>query len=231
MRNAVDHVFRDCGPVGLAGRGWHGHNDCLAFEATLDGVALVSHCGLFVHTASFAERNAFRSTAYHNTPRIDGQEINRIRPELLWTLANDAEPRVRSFETGPERDRFTGCHTGYARLTSPVTPVRTIELDHARHALLVRDGFEGSGTHFFEVPLHLAPGIEARLQRPGKLELQAGARRFELEWEPLEAWRLEIGAGRVAPSYGVALPIVRLFTREGPPEPSLSVRLTPAGRS
>ncbi len=35
MRNNVDHVFIDCGPLGLAGRGGHGHNDCLAFEAVL----------------------------------------------------------------------------------------------------------------------------------------------------------------------------------------------------
>ena len=33
-----DHVLIDAGPVGMAGRGGHGHNDCLAFDAMLDGV-------------------------------------------------------------------------------------------------------------------------------------------------------------------------------------------------
>jgi hypothetical protein len=232
MRNAVDHVFIDCGPVGLAGRGGHGHNDCLAFEATLDGVSLVRDCGLFVYTASVAERNNFRSTAYHNTPRIDGQEINRLDPALLWTLANDAEPRVLSFEIGPERDRFTGSHTGYSRLSQPVKPVRTIELDHARHQLLVQDVFEGLGRHLFEVPLHLAPGVLASLRAPGVVGLSAGDRRFELTWQPAEAWVLEIGAGRVAPSYGVALDTVRLlWRRDGPAEPGLTVRILPASAS
>ncbi len=32
---ATDHVFVDCGPVGLAGLGGHGHNDALSFEAWL----------------------------------------------------------------------------------------------------------------------------------------------------------------------------------------------------
>jgi uncharacterized heparinase superfamily protein len=232
MRNATDHVFVDCGPVGLAGRGGHGHNDCLAFEAELDGVLLVSDCGLFVYSASFAERNNFRSTAYHNTPSIDGQEINRIDPKLLWMLANDAEPRVLSFERGRERDRFTGSHTGYARLAQPVTPVRTIELDHVRHSLTVHDAFEGSGRHRFEVPLHLGPGVAAAVRAPGAVELLAGGRGFELAWEPAEAWALELGAGRVAPSYGVALPVVRLlFTREGLAESPLTVRIAPAGGS
>ena len=230
MRNAVDHVFVDCGPVGLAGRGGHGHNDCLAFEAVLDGVPLVSDCGAFVYTASFAERNRFRSTAFHNTPRIDAQEINRLEPELLWSLADDARPELRAFETGPERDRLIGAHTGYLRLSAPVKPVRTIELEHARHALLVRDAFEGAGRHRFEVPLHLAPGVEASLRRPGVLELTSAGRRFAVTWEPADAWPLEIGQGRVSPSYGLAVPVVRLlWAREGASEPPLTVRFASAG--
>ena len=137
MRNAADHVFVDCGRVGLADRGGHGHNDCLSFEAALDGVHLVSDCGAFVYTGSFVERNRFRSTASHNTPRVDGQEINRLQPELLWHLQYDARPDLRRFETGPARDLFCGAHAGYRRLSEPVTPVRTIELDH-RPALAPR---------------------------------------------------------------------------------------------
>ena len=229
MRDQRDHVFIDCGPVGLAGRGGHGHNDCLAFEAVLDGVKLVSDCGAYVYTASFEERNRFRSTAFHNTPRIDGEEINRMLPAQLWSLANDARPEPRGFELGPERDRFTGAHSGYRRLVPPITPVRTIELDHARHSLQIHDAFEGAGHHRFEVPLHLAPGVTALLLAPGVVELRADDRSFELRWRPTEAWAFEIGAGRVSPSYGEALPVVRLlWIREGPVEPSLSIQLTPA---
>src|SRR5690606_33783364 len=52
MANARDHVFVDCGPVGLAGRGGPGHNDCLSFDAKLDGVQLDSDAGAFSYTAS-----------------------------------------------------------------------------------------------------------------------------------------------------------------------------------
>ena len=230
MRNGGDHVFVDCGPVGLAGRGGHGHNDCLGFEAALDGVRLVTDCGAFVYTASFTERNRFRSTAFHNTPRVDGQELNRLDPERLWNLEYDARPRLLEFEAGSEHDRFRGSHAGYTRLASPVTPVRTIELDHRAHSLLVEDRFEGSGSHRFEVPLHLAPGVDAALGAPGEVELRAAGRRFELTWEPHEAWTLEVGVGWVSPSYGVVVPVVRLlFAREGLLEPGLRVRLAPVG--
>jgi uncharacterized heparinase superfamily protein len=228
MRNDVDHVFVDCGPVGLAGRGGHGHNDCLAFEAVLDGVHLVSDCGAFLYTASFDERNHFRSTAFHNTPRVDGEEINRLDPERLWTLEDDARPEVRRFGTGPDADTFCGAHAGYQRLSPPVTPVRTIILNHREHSLLIRDAFEGSGRHRIEVPLHLAPAVRATATEPGRVLLQAGGRRFSLEWGPGDAWMLVMGEGRVSPSYGVAVPCVLLaWTREGALGPSLTVRLTP----
>jgi len=228
MRTAVDHVFIDCGRIGLADRGGHGHNDCLSFEAVLDRVRLASDCGSFVYSRSFEERNRFRATASHNTPMVDGQEINRFRPELLWDLEYDARPELRRFETGPERDVFIGAHAGYRRLAEPVTPVRTIELDHRAHALRIEDAFEGRGRHGIEVPIHLAPGVSAEALEPGIVRLAAAGRRFHLEWSPAEEWTLEIGAGRVSPSYGVALPCVRLaWRRQGGLRVGLSVRIAP----
>jgi uncharacterized heparinase superfamily protein len=228
MRNETDHVFVDCGPVGLAGRGGHGHNDCLSFEASLAGVPLFSDCGAFVYTTSFDERNRFRSTAFHNTPQVDGVEMNRLHPDLLWSLEYDARPQMRRFETGREEDRFQGAHAGYERLPAPVTPVRTIVLDHRRHALTITDAFEGSGRHLFEIPLHLAPGVTVSEDGPDRLLLRAGDRVFRLDWQPAGPWSFTVGEGRVSPSYGVAVKVVRLaFTREGGLEPGLVIRIAP----
>jgi hypothetical protein len=229
MRNAVDHVFVDCGRTGLADRGGHGHNDCLSFEAALAGAHLVSDCGAFVYTRSFEERNRFRSTAYHNTPQVDGKEINRFKPGLLWDLEYDARPEVRLFETGAEEDVFCGAHAGYRRLPEPVTPVRTIVLDHRRHALTIADAFEGSGRHRIEIPLHLAPGVTVSEAGAGRLVLRSGDQLFALHWEPAGSWGLTIGEGRVSPSYGVAVKNARLvFSREGGLEPGLRVHIAPA---
>lgn len=217
MRNARDHVFIDCGPLGLGGRGGHGHSDCLSFEAVLDGVHLISDCGSYLYTASYEERNSFRSTAYHNTPQIDGEELNRfISPNHLWNLHNDAHPQVRRWESGDERDLFCGAHTGYQRLLEPVTPVREIKLEHKRHRLTVRDEFEGTGEHAVQVPLHLAPGVTAVQMGNGSLKLVCGDQTFTLEWNGSEHWNLEIGRGRVSPSYGLSVPVTRLlWRREG----------------
>lgn len=229
MRNAQDHVFIDCGPLGLAGRGGHGHNDCLSFEASLAGEHLVSDCGSYLYTASYQERNAFRSTSYHNTPQVDGQEANRfIRWDYLWNLHNDALPLLRRWRPGTEFDLLQGGHTGYQRLTSPVTPVRTLMLDHHLHALLVRDEFEGGGRHAVVVPLHLSPSVTATVVEEGRLRLVSREKSFLLLWSDPLLWTLSIDSGRVSPSYGVVQPVTRLYwERTGTLENALTVCILP----
>ncbi len=217
MRNRDDRIFIDCGPVGLGGRGGHGHNDCLSFEATLDGVHLITDCGAYVYTASAEERNRFRSTTAHNTPLVDGEEINRfVAWDALWSLHYDAKPELRKWKSCAEGDEFEGSHSGYLRLPGQVRPLRRIQLEHRSHKLRIRDSFEGSGSHKVEIPLHLDPGARADIIEPGSVQLRTRNRRFLLEWiEPL-SWKLSIEPCRISPSYGVCLPSCRLvWRREG----------------
>ena len=231
MRNSRDHVFIDCGPVGLAGRGGHGHNDCLSFEAVLDGVHLVTDCGAYVYTASPAERNAFRSTAYHNTPRLDGEEINRfIAWNHLWNLQEDARPAVRYWCSRDESDRFQGTHTGYQRLPIPVTPVRTITLVHESHALTIEDAFEGHGDHAVEIPLHLAPGVSVSRVHDGSAIIMKDGREFSVSWRSPHAWVMEVEAARVSPTYGVVVASERLVWRRTGALAPLTVCLRPVVR-
>jgi uncharacterized heparinase superfamily protein len=228
LRNASDHVFVDCGPLGLAGRGGHGHNDLLSFEAVVDGVHLVSDCGAYLYTADYRERNRFRSTAYHNTPQVDREEINRfIRPDYLWFLHDDARFGVEHLEFGSDCDRLDLMHTGYGRLPSPVTVRRSFVLDHRDHSLSIADRFDGSGEHRIDAPLHLALGVDCELQGDAAV-CTAGERRFVISWQQPEAWSVELERARISPSYGTVVPCWRLnWTRSGKLEP-LDVTIRPA---
>jgi uncharacterized heparinase superfamily protein len=231
MRSERDHIFIDCGPVGMAGRGGHGHNDLLSFEAVLDGVHLVTDCGAFIYSADFEARNRFRATASHNTPMVNGEEINRfVAPDHLWSLRNDAQPMVRLWETSPEQDLFCGSHSGYQRLGSPVTPVRTIKLNKLRHTLEVADEFEGFPEGQIEIPLHLAPGVEVLSWMPaGQVVLRAQQREFELTWENPEGWQMSVEDAMVSPSYGVAINSKRLVWRQNGNTLQLSVAIVSKG--
>jgi hypothetical protein len=216
LRDRDDYLFIDCGPIGLAGRGGHGHNDLLSFEATLAGVPLVTEGGCFVYTADDQSRDIDRGTRSHNTPMVDGQELNRFMgPEYRWNLHDDARHQLMAWAAGEGVQRFVGRHTGFERLPSPVTVERTIELAQGRSEIRVHDRFLGSGTHLVEEPLHLAAGVTSREEAPGSLILSAAGREFALTWDH-EQWRLGREAGREAASYGRATPVERLiWSRRG----------------
>jgi hypothetical protein len=222
------HVFIDCGPVGIAGRGGHGHNDALSFEATLGGVAVVLDAGCFLYTASFEERNRFRATAAHNTPQIDAEEINRfVSPELLWLLHDDARPVEPRVFVNDERLVFEGGHSGYRRLRAPVTPWRRIELHGRGSVLRINDTFRGSGSHAVSIPLQLAPGWEPPELASGVATCRhMCGRQLRIRWYGKGEWELTAEPGRVAPSYGVVVTAPRLNWRTAGAVAELSLEMT-----
>ena len=179
MRNAVDHVFIDCGRVGLAGRGGHGHNDCLSFEAALDGVHLVSDCGAFVYTARSTSGTAFARRRTTTRRASTAQEMNRIDPGLLWTSGTTRGPTCGSSRPGPSSDRFVGAHAGYQRLPAPSRPVRTIVLDHrearARWSRTPSRAPAGTGSR---CRCTSRPGSTGNARPAGRRRAARGGRRF-----------------------------------------------------
>jgi hypothetical protein len=233
LADVDNHVFIDCGPIGLAGRGGHGHNDALSFEAWLGGTPLIVDPGSYCYTASFDERNAFRATASHNTPQIDGEEINRFySPTNLWNLHHDAKCECLSFETSTNADTFVGLHRGYERLAAPVTVVRTLQLDRTSGALTIYDEIKGRDSHEILLPLHLAANVTAGDLTTSSVVLTSDTRKFVLEWNGDHHWTCGIEPARVSPSYGVACPSQRLvWKRKGPLPSSLRIFIVPRPNS
>jgi uncharacterized heparinase superfamily protein len=226
MRDVDAHVFIDCGPLGLKGRGGHGHNDALSFEAWLDGAPLIVDSGCYVYTASFEERNHFRSTASHNTPQVDGGEINRFNPENLWSISDDAKPQCLKWEDIAEAITFVGMHHGYAR--AGITVQRTIRLDRNARTLEVADVVNGSGKHEVTVPLHFAYGTTVE-HADGAVRLQSAGRSFEIVTAN-PGWEIGIEPSYVAPSYGVRVSSHRAVWRyRGELPASLTLTIKPLG--
>ncbi len=225
MRHGNSHVFIDCGPLGLAGRGGHGHNDALSFEAWLDGAPLVIDRGSFVYTASFDKRNEFRSTLSHNTPSVDGEEMNRFDPENLWAMQNDARAECTTWRSDPSEDLFAGLHHGYQRLG--VSVKRQIRLEKESSALEILDAIDGQGHHELTVPIYLAPGISVE-QRGSEVRLNSAGRVFSVAAQG-EGWTLAIEPCTISPSYGIVQPSHRLiWQRSGVLPARLAVTIRPA---
>jgi uncharacterized heparinase superfamily protein len=232
MRDDRNHIFIDCGPLGLKGRGGHGHNDILSFEAILDHTPLITDCGAFVYTADYVQRNLFRSTSFHNTPQIDGEEINRfIRPDYLWNFHHDALPSVDAWTATQEYDLFRGSHTGYERLKDPVRPIRTIKLDHNTSELTIEDVFKGKGKHKISVPFHFHPLVFPEKKDDSCFFLRVGKETFSFQWESEVKWEPLLESARYSSRYGIVENSHKIvLAYEGAMEVNLRVKLSKTGQ-
>jgi len=206
LRSRAAHVVIDCAEVGMRGRGGHGHNDILSFELWMNGANWVTDCGAYLYTASREWRNRFRSTEFHNTVHVDGEELNRfIGPDALWQMRYDAEPTGAALTTGADADRFSGAHRGYQRLPEPVTVSRDIVLEHAAARLIVRDTLEGAGTHAVVSRFHLDPAVSADVN--GRcVRLSNGGRALWFQCDAPPEFTVTLEPGWVSPGYGVKSP-------------------------
>ena len=135
----------DCGDHGARGRGSHAHSDALSLEVFAFNRTFLCDPGTYCYTANEQQRNLFRSTAYHNTVRIDGQEISEVNEGELFAFASNVRPQVNLWESSAERDVLDAEHHAYQRLASPVTHRRIVTFDKREGSWSIRDVFTGEG--------------------------------------------------------------------------------------
>ncbi|MCU1385404.1 MAG: hypothetical protein JWL71_4101 [Acidobacteria bacterium] len=207
LRTPDTHLVVDCGEVGMRGRGGHGHNDILSFELFMSGRNVISDCGAYVYTASAEWRNAFRSTAFHNTVQVDDAEVNRfVSPTALWQLEYDAAPIDPQWQFGSEVDSFSGGHRGYLRLDPPVAHRRAFYVSRTGPRVLLCDWLDSDGPHAYAWRFHLDPAVVPHVHG-GDVRLTAGD--LDIWLLPADgAFRgaLSLEPGWISPSYGVKVP-------------------------
>jgi len=196
-----DFLFVDCGEVGLLGRGGHGHNDLLSFELCLDGQPIIIDPGMPSYTGDRRVYEKFRGTAAHSTVQVDSQEMAQLSG--YWRIAHEAVPLPSNCTTTPTAIIVRGGHDGYARLDSPLSLRRELQLSRSRQGLIVTDSFETDGLHRVEQRLHFHPDVVVE-EREGSVSLSVGGLRWSVRWQ-LGGWpRLE--GGQVSHSYGMTVP-------------------------
>lgn len=139
-KNARTFISVRCGPIGQNGNGGHAHNDQLAVEIEIDGVAWARDPGTYVYTPDLEVRNRYRSALAHFVPRRGSEEpASFISP---FRLEDRAKAEVLRF--GPD---FVGLHHGFG---SPVH--RRVAVEDG--AIVVED-WPGEGEHDIRSPEEL----------------------------------------------------------------------------
>lgn len=150
----------DCGPLGYGSLAAHGHADALSLTLTVAGREILVDPGTYCYHSEKVWRDYFRSTAAHNTIRIDQVDQSVITGNFMWSEKADAF--LQGWESNAEADVVKGYHTGYLRLTDPVTHQREVAFDKKRHVFRITDRIEAAGEHLVEQFFHFSEACQVR---------------------------------------------------------------------
>jgi Heparinase II/III-like protein/Heparinase II/III N-terminus len=218
-----NYLLLDCGPHGVMNYG-HAHADALSIEVSALGEPVVIDPGTFVYTGSTELRDAFRSTAMHNTATIDGLSSSVSAGPFKWQSA--AQCKLQQWSTHPSFSYFEGSHDGYLRLADPVTHTRALLFPRGEYWVML-DQFDGRAEHEYTLHFHLSAGVQLSAEAPaGWLRASSTKGDFDLVCcEDDGQWAVATGA--VSPCYAasVSAPVARYTVRRRGPVQLLSLLL------
>jgi hypothetical protein len=166
-------ILADTGPLGYLAIAAHGHADALAFTLSVGGKPILVDPGTFSYSA-MPWRRYFRSTAAHNTVVIDDEDQSEYGGSFLWL--QHAQTVVEAFRAAGDEQTLTAHHTGYRRLTDPVTHRRTWRYTAGGATLSVTDELVCSVTHSAAIYWHFAPECTVAIEGRTVVASREGAR-------------------------------------------------------
>ena len=151
-------VIFDFGEHGYPSIAAHAHADALSIQVALGGEYILIDPGTYSYHSYPEWRTYFRSTAAHNTVRIDGVDQSVMGGRFLWKQV--AQSQLLEWKSDETTDICIAEHHGYQRLSAPVTHRRKVELDKRSGNLTVTDHLDGTGSHVIELFFHLHEDCE-----------------------------------------------------------------------
>ena len=148
-------LLADTGPIGPDYIPGHAHADSLTFELSVGHQRLIVDTGTGVYSPG-TERSYQRSTAAHNTVRVDGVDSSEVWDS--FRVARRAKPiGLAKISSADGHVVCTAGHDGYTRLPGRVIHKRTFRVDSG--SISIEDDVAGQGTHDLELRLHFHPDV------------------------------------------------------------------------
>ena len=210
-------LLMDFGPLGYASTAAHGHADALSICLAIGDEYFVIDAGTYAYHSHSEWRNYFRSTAAHNTARVDGCDQSQIAGRFLWSAK--AKARLVQLQESTGHVVIEAEHDGYTRLDDPVKHRRTVDFDRTTGSFSLADSFHCVHRHTIELFFHLHEDATVTHVAGGKAEiLWHGSRIVFSSPDTLLAW--DVICGSEAPKLGWRS---RAFNRKQP-VPTLCLR-------
>ena len=202
--NPTSQLVINASPQGVRGSG-HRHADALGVCLHSQGHALLVDPGTFEYVGNRTERDLFRSTAMHNTLRVDGESQSEPVGPFAWKQFSRA--KTEQWINGESFDLFVGSHDGYSHLTSPVVHRRWV-FSSKSGLFLMRDLAQGSGKHRLDIDWHL--GSEMRMHAEYLFGVKGTSSGLAILCAEKHGWSEEVRKDVWSPVYGRKEPITVL---------------------
>jgi Heparinase II/III-like protein/Heparinase II/III N-terminus len=163
-------LLMDFGPLGLGSTAAHGHADALSLWLSIEDEYFLVDAGTYAYHSHPEWRTFFRSTAAHNTARIDGRNQSEMAGRFLWS--SKANARLLRFEEGSGQVTIEAEHDGYMHLHDPVSHHRTVGFDRTTGDVSIDDSFRCSGRHEVELFFHMHEDAEVLSVSDGEAQIR-----------------------------------------------------------
>ncbi|MFH1866443.1 MAG: alginate lyase family protein [Candidatus Eisenbacteria bacterium] len=173
----------------------HAHSESLSFELSRDGRRLFVNSGVSTYDPGH-DRLRQRSTAAHNTVRVDEREQSE-----LWA-SHRCGRRARVSRAIERSCWASAAHDGYRFL--PGRPLHHRKMRVTGEGVEIVDNISGRGEHFLEWFFHLHPDVVARVSARA-VELSSNGRPVASISFPFGA-TASIEKGSWHPAFNVAVP-------------------------
>lgn len=169
MRSGTIHAIVDAGPFGALHSG-HSHSDTLSIVVRDGHDEILIDPGTYTYTGEPEWRDWFRSSAAHNTIRIDGRDQGEMAGPFRWS--SKPEVQILEWRTDSTCDVIEA-ECRYAGFTHR----RRVEF-RKPHVFLITDSVDGPpGEHDIEQFWHLGSAeVRSKLVLPADAELSSSWR-------------------------------------------------------
>lgn len=230
MQNFGNHIIIDCGNVGMAGRGGHGHIDRLSFELFLNGEQLICDTGCSSYSANKTERIAAISSKAHNLTVIEGIEMAAIDTSG-FIQARNVPGRVIGWNVSEKMDFFHGQIDYRLENKESINYERQVKFYKTKSVVEIIDSFTGLGDYPLETYFHFAPNCRVSIDR-GSVAIfsETFGNCYLMETDSLGKWVIEDCI--IYPHYAKECPAkVAIFKSDGKFPTILKFKISSVGKS
>lgn len=154
-------------PLGMPPLYAHGHLDALSFTLAVGGHEVFVDPGTYLYHSGAKWRHYFRSTAAHNTLRVDGVELTEQPGPFMF-----GSPYQVTDHTLIEDDHgitWQASHNAYQQRKEAVHLCRKVQYDYRAGMFTIEDSLRSKAEYLVEQFFHFHPDCHVELQERGAM--------------------------------------------------------------